>query len=75
MKITTLLENTSVSPELTAEHGLSLFVETAQHRFLFDAGKSDAFAENAKKLGIDLRTAEFEIRAHEGLQDQHGRRS
>ena len=71
MKITTLLENTSVSPELTAEHGLSLFVETAQHRFLFDAGQSDAFAENAKKLGIDLRTAEFAVLSH-GHYDHGG---
>ena len=71
MKITTLLENTSVSPELTAEHGLSLFVETEQHRFLFDAGQSDAFAENAKKLGIDLRTAEFAVLSH-GHYDHGG---
>ena len=40
MKITTLIENTACAPWYTAEHGLSLFVEAAGHRFLFDAGQS-----------------------------------
>lgn len=64
MKLTTLIENTTLSPELTAEHGLSLFVEAAGHSFLFDAGQSGTFAENAAKLGIDLRTAEFAVLSH-----------
>ena len=54
MKFTTLIENTAISPDLTAEHGLSLFVETENARFLFDAGQSGAFADNARKLGVDL---------------------
>lgn len=71
MKITTLIENTARSPELTAEHGLSLFVETAHHTFLFDAGQTGAFAENASKLGIDLRAAEFAVLSH-GHYDHGG---
>lgn len=71
MKITTLIENTTISPDLTAEHGLSLFVEAAGHRFLFDAGQTDAFAKNAAKLGVDLRSAEFAVLSH-GHYDHGG---
>ena len=71
MKITTLIENTALSPILTAEHGLSLFVEAAGHTFLFDAGQSGAFADNARKLGINLRDAEFAVLSH-GHYDHGG---
>ena len=71
MKITTLMENTTISPELTAEHGLSLFVQTEGTRFLFDAGQSGAFADNARKLGIDLKTADFAVLSH-GHYDHGG---
>ena len=71
MKITTLIENTTISPRLTAEHGLSLFVEAAGHTFLFDAGQSVAFADNAGRLNIDLRRAEFAVLSH-GHYDHGG---
>ena len=50
MKITTLLENTSARPELSAEHGLSLYIETAEHRILFDMGQTELFLENGDDL-------------------------
>lgn len=71
MKITTLLENTTLSPELRPEHGLSLFVETDRARFLFDAGQSSAFGDNAAKLGVDLKTADFAVLSH-GHYDHGG---
>ena len=71
MKITVLAENTACREDLTCEHGLSLFIETGKHRILFDAGQTDAFAENAEKLGIDLKTADLAILSH-GHYDHSG---
>ena len=54
MKITSLLENTTLREDMHTEHGLSLYIETHSHRILFDMGQTDLFYENAKKLNIDL---------------------
>lgn len=71
MKITALVENTSSSPAYAVEHGLSLYIETASHKILFDMGQSDLFAENARKLGIDLSQADIAILSH-GHYDHGG---
>ncbi len=71
MTITVLLENTSHRPDLSAEHGLSLYVETNRHRVLFDMGQTDGFARNADTLGIDLSTVDTAILSH-GHYDHGG---
>lgn len=53
MRIVVLIENTSAAERLKAEHGLCLYVERAGERFLIDAGASDRFLTNAKRLRID----------------------
>ena len=71
MKIVTLMENTACREDLTAEHGLSLYIETGAHRILFDAGQTDAFADNAQKLDIDLSSVDLCILSH-GHYDHGG---
>ncbi len=71
MRVTALIENTALSPEFVCEHGLSLLLETADGVILFDAGKSDSFLLNAKRLGIDLQKVDLAILSH-GHNDHSG---
>ena len=63
-KITVLSENLSFDPNLEADFGISLWVETNGHSFLMDTGTSGKCLENAKKLNIDLATAEAIVFSH-----------
>lgn len=71
MRIVTLVENTACREDLTAEHGLSLYMETGKHKILFDAGQSAAFADNAKRLGVDLAQVDIAVLSH-GHYDHGG---
>lgn len=70
MRVVTLIENTTGREDLACEHGLSLYIETGNHKILFDAGESGAFADNARKLGIDLTKIDFAVLSHG--HDDHG---
>lgn len=65
MIIKTLAENTAVSDEYGCEHGLSFYIETANHRILFDTGASTLFSDNAKKLDVDLATVDIAFLSHD----------
>ena len=71
MIIRILTENSACSPELIAEHGLSLYIETENRRVLFDAGQSDAFAKNAERMGVDLSRVDLAVLSH-GHYDHGG---
>lgn len=71
MKISMLMENTPFSEGFLSEHGLSIHIETEQHRILFDMGQSDGFIANAEKLGIDLAAVDVAVLSH-GHYDHGG---
>ena len=71
MKITVLCENVSHAPEIEAEHGLSLFVESEGRRILFDMGQTELFARNATILGVKLSQVELAVLSH-GHYDHGG---
>ena len=71
MIVKTLVENGSVSDELGHEHGLSLHFDTGRHRILFDMGAGSLFAENAKKMGVDLAAVDLAVISH-GHSDHGG---
>lgn len=64
MKIVTLLENTACTERFRAAHGLSLYIETPEHRILFDAGPNGDFAANAEMLGVELSQVDVAILSH-----------
>ncbi len=71
MKIVSLLENTTSKASIATEHGLSLYIETKEHRILFDMGQTDLFYENARTLGVDLSKVDIAILSH-GHYDHGG---
>lgn len=64
MKLITLIENTSEDSNLLNEHGLSIYFEIGDSKYLLDAGQSDKFISNALKLGVDLPNVDYAIISH-----------
>ncbi len=64
MKWTVLVDNRTNNPALETEHGLSILLETEQHRILLDMGASNLFIRNAESLGIDLSTVDYVFISH-----------
>lgn len=71
MKIVTLMEDTAGNRGCKFKHGLSLYVETAKHRLLFDTGASALTISNAQQLDIDLKSVDTVIISH-GHYDHTG---
>ena len=71
MKIVTLVENSCGNENCIAEHGLSIYIETDNHKLLLDTGQTDAVVKNAKVLGIDLTAVDTVILSH-GHYDHSG---
>ena len=71
MRIITLMENTPGAPGCVHEHGLCFYLETQQHTLLLDTGATDAFADNAAQLGLDLGRVDTVVLSH-GHYDHAG---
>lgn len=74
LKITALIENKAPSG-LKKEHGLSVFCEYGGQSYLLDTGASDAYAKNAKALGIDLSTVDIGVLSHAHYDHSGGYKS
>ena len=67
----TILVDNQAAPELTAEHGLALWIEAEGRPMLFDTGQGPALPANARALGVDLRTTSQVVLSH-GHYDHTG---
>jgi 7,8-dihydropterin-6-yl-methyl-4-(beta-D-ribofuranosyl)aminobenzene 5'-phosphate synthase len=70
MDITLIVDN-KADPNLAAEHGLAIWIDTTDHRILFDTGQGPALAANANKLEIALEQADTIVLSH-GHYDHTG---
>ncbi len=61
--VTVLVDNRE-APGMRCEWGLSLHVRYGFRTVLLDFGQSDAFARNARALGIDLGSVDFAVLSH-----------
>ncbi|MCR5144952.1 MAG: MBL fold metallo-hydrolase [Lachnospiraceae bacterium] len=71
MRIINLIENTPGRPGCAYAHGLSFYIETANHKLLLDLGPSEETLENASKIGIDLTQVDTVVLSH-GHYDHSG---
>ena len=69
MKLTVLLDNnTLIDRYFLGEPGLSFLIEADGKRILFDAGYSDAFLRNARKMAQDLTDLDTVVLSHGHLE-------
>ncbi len=71
-RLTVLSDNRSSDPSrFPTEHGLSILLDTGEHRVLLDTGASDLFLRNARELGINLADVDYVFLSH-GHSDHAG---
>jgi len=63
MKITVLTDNIS-RDSLKSEWGLSFYIEFNGKKYLLDTGASEAFLDNASKLGLDMADIDCAVISH-----------
>jgi 7,8-dihydropterin-6-yl-methyl-4-(beta-D-ribofuranosyl)aminobenzene 5'-phosphate synthase len=71
MRIVILADDVAGRRGLLAEHGFSLWLETRDHRVLFDTGQGLALGHNAEALGIPLAAVDAVVLSH-GHDDHTG---
>lgn len=64
MRIHVLNENTVYKRGFLAEHGLSIMIETAGHKLLFDTGQSSVYVHNATKMNLTFSDIDAVILSH-----------
>lgn len=64
MTIVVLSDNTVSLRGIRGEHGLSLWIDSGDHRVLFDTGQGLVLTDNARALGVDLERADAIVLSH-----------
>lgn len=73
VKVTMLMEDqTPNNRSLQSRHGVSYYIETSNHCYLFDSGPDDAFMDNALKLGCDLKHLDGIVLSHNHYDHANG---
>ncbi|MGM0367349.1 MAG: MBL fold metallo-hydrolase [Actinomycetota bacterium] len=71
LKITILVDNRVAVPELRAEHGLSMLIESNGKKVLFDTGQGTQVLRNAQALNLKLEDISSIVLSH-GHYDHTG---
>ena len=71
MRIVNLIEDTNGNCNCISAHGLSFYIETAEHKMLLDLGPSTDTLKNAEALKIDLSAIDTVVLSH-GHYDHSG---
>lgn len=71
VNIIVLSDNRSVDNCFKTEHGLAVYLETANYKYLLDTGAGDLYLNNAEKLSIDITDIDFVFISH-GHSDHTG---
>lgn len=65
MQCRIIIDNTPDSGgALECEHGLSMVINTGNQKWLFDTGAGSLFAQNALKMGLNLRDIDYLVLSH-----------
>ena len=70
-KITVIVDNIA-QDDIAGEWGLSLLIEYGDKRILADAGGSELFAENLRKLGFDIKDIDYATLSHAHYDHANG---
>ena len=71
IQIRCVIENLVYKSGLIAEHGLSVYIETQNHKLLFDTGQTNNFLHNARQMNIPIADVDAVIISH-GHYDHTG---
>lgn len=73
LTIKTLIDNTAATPNVVAEWGLSILIDTGEKKILFDtgAGNTDVLTHNMDALNVKLTEIDTLVLSH-GHQDHTG---